>query len=155
MWIKTHRNLVCMKDQTLCVFSQIKDRKHIEQNFYSVAREMPRGGTWGCCGESKTLAWGFAMEPHRLRALADICMVVMDPCVGAFLRLLSCSILCMFISRLKLHSLLDEINWLFLSQTIFIVSDLIKPIAFSNVRYMSFIAWLLPCHFLYRILSCP
>ena len=29
--------------QTLRVFSQIKDRKHIEQNFYSFARVMPRG----------------------------------------------------------------------------------------------------------------
>ena len=38
----------------LCVFSQIKDRKHIEQNFHSVARVMPLGGTWGCWGESKT-----------------------------------------------------------------------------------------------------
>ena len=34
--------------QTLCVFSQIKDRKHIKQNFHSVAKVMPRGGTWGC-----------------------------------------------------------------------------------------------------------
>ena len=54
---------------SLCVFSQIKDRKHIEQNFHSVARVMPRGGTYRCWGESKTLAWGFAMAPHRLRAL--------------------------------------------------------------------------------------
>ena len=36
--------------QTLCVFSQIKDRHHIEQNFYSVAKVMPRGGTAGCWG---------------------------------------------------------------------------------------------------------
>ena len=36
--------------QTLCVFSQIKDRKHIEQNFYSVAKVMPRDGTEGCWG---------------------------------------------------------------------------------------------------------
>ena len=54
---------------SLCVFSQIKDRKHIEQNFHSVARVMPRGGTYRCWGESETLAWGFAMVPHRLRAL--------------------------------------------------------------------------------------
>ena len=33
--------------QTLCVFSQIKDRKHSEQNFHSVARFMPWGGTGG------------------------------------------------------------------------------------------------------------
>ena len=54
------------------MFSQIKDRKHIEQNFYSVAKVMPRGGTGGA-GESKTLAWGFAMAPHRLRALVKYC----------------------------------------------------------------------------------
>ena len=35
--------------QTLCVFSQIKERKHIELNFYSFARVMPRGVTWGVC----------------------------------------------------------------------------------------------------------
>ena len=51
------------------MFSQIKDRKHIEQDFHSVAKVMPRGGTVGCFWESKTLAWGFAMAPHRLRAL--------------------------------------------------------------------------------------
>ena len=50
--------------QTLCVFSQIKDRKHIEHNFHFVARVMPRGGTLGCLGASKTLAWGFAMAPY-------------------------------------------------------------------------------------------
>ena len=51
------------------VFSQIKDRKHIEQNVHSVARVMPRDGTCGCCVESKTLAWGFAIAPYRLCAL--------------------------------------------------------------------------------------
>ena len=49
--------------QTLCVLTY-KDRKHIEQNFHSVARVMPRVGTWGCWGESKTLVLGFAMAPH-------------------------------------------------------------------------------------------
>ena len=34
----------------LCMFSQIKDRKHIEQNFHSVARVRPRNGTWGAGG---------------------------------------------------------------------------------------------------------
>ena len=38
---------------SLCVFSQ-KDRKHIEQNFHSVARVMPRDGTLWVLGESKT-----------------------------------------------------------------------------------------------------
>ena len=51
------------------MFSQIKDRKHIEQNFHSVARVIPRGGTCGFWEESKTLAWGSAMAPHLLRAL--------------------------------------------------------------------------------------
>ena len=39
--------------QTLCVFSQIKDRKHIEQNFHSAAEVMPRDGTGGCWGSQK------------------------------------------------------------------------------------------------------
>ena len=39
--------------QTLCVFSQIKDRKHIEQNIHSVAKDMPRGGTAVCWGSQK------------------------------------------------------------------------------------------------------
>ena len=34
----------------LCVFSQIKDTKHIEQNFHSVAKVMPRDGTGGSGG---------------------------------------------------------------------------------------------------------
>ena len=50
----------------------IKDRKHIEQNFHSVARVMPQGWDLGVLGGSKTLAWGFAMAPHRLRILVDI-----------------------------------------------------------------------------------
>ena len=55
--------------QTLCVFSQIKDSKHIVKDFHSVAR-VGLGAAGG--GESKTLAWGFAMVPHRLRALVFI-----------------------------------------------------------------------------------
>ena len=34
--------------QTLCAFLQIKDRKHIEQNFYPVAGFMPKGWDLGC-----------------------------------------------------------------------------------------------------------
>ena len=41
-------------------------RKYIEQNFDSVAGVMPQGVGLGGAGESKTLAWGFAMAPHRL-----------------------------------------------------------------------------------------
>ena len=36
--------------QTLSVFSQIKGRKHIEQNFHSVAGIMPQGWDLGCWG---------------------------------------------------------------------------------------------------------
>ena len=46
--------------QTLCVFSQITDSKHIEQKFHSVAGVMPQGWDLGMLG-SKTLAWAFAM----------------------------------------------------------------------------------------------
>ena len=53
------------------MFSQIKDRKHIEQNFHSVAGVMPQGWDLGCWG-SKALAWGFAMAPHRLRILVKM-----------------------------------------------------------------------------------
>ena len=72
--VKYHFNMSISKvfiPNSLCVFSQIKDRKHIELNFNSVARVMPPDGTCGCWGESKTLAWGFAMVPHRLRALVS------------------------------------------------------------------------------------
>ena len=36
------------------------------------------GGTWGSLGGgvSKILAWGFAMAPHRLRVLVDICFTI-------------------------------------------------------------------------------
>ena len=59
--------------QTLRVFSQIKDRKHIEQNFHSIAGIMHAPGVGlGGAGVSKTLAWGFAMVPDRLRILVSI-----------------------------------------------------------------------------------
>ena len=52
----------------LSVISQIKDRKQIEKNFHSVAGIMLKG--WGLGmrvgGGVKSLAWGFAMAPHRL-----------------------------------------------------------------------------------------
>ena len=55
--------------QTLCAVLQNKDRKHIEQNFHSVALVMSQGWDLGVLGGSKTLAWGFAMGPHQLRIL--------------------------------------------------------------------------------------
>ena len=57
----------------LCVFSQIKCRKHIEKK-HSVVEFMPQGGH-GVLGEGvKKLAWGFAKAPHRLRFLVLICI---------------------------------------------------------------------------------
>ena len=57
--------------QTLCAFLQIKDIKHIEQNFHCVAWVMPQGWDLGVLGGSKTLGWGFAMASHRLRILVQ------------------------------------------------------------------------------------
>ena len=48
-----HINFNCVY-QTLRVFSQIKHRKHIEQNFHSVAGIMPKGWDLGVLGGSKT-----------------------------------------------------------------------------------------------------
>ena len=36
--------------QTLCVFSQMKDTKHIRRDFYSVALVMPQGSDLGALG---------------------------------------------------------------------------------------------------------
>ena len=60
--------------QALCAFLQIEDRKHIEQNFHSVAGVMPQGWELGMLGGSKVLAWRFAMVPHRLRILVTSCI---------------------------------------------------------------------------------
>ena len=59
------------------MFSQIKDRKPIKQNFHSVARVMPQGWDLGVLAGSETLAWGFAMAPHRLRILVIICFYLL------------------------------------------------------------------------------
>ena len=58
--------------QTLCVFSHIKDRKNNEQNFHSVARILPYGGTWGAGESKKTLLWVFAMAPTQLLVLVSL-----------------------------------------------------------------------------------
>ena len=55
----------------LCVFSQIKDRKHIEQNFHSVAKVMTQDGTGGA-GGVKNFSMGICDGAHRLRALVYI-----------------------------------------------------------------------------------
>ena len=56
--------------QTLCVFSQIKESVS-NRFFILLLGSCPRGGTLGCWW-SKTLAWGFAMAPHRLRILVTL-----------------------------------------------------------------------------------
>ena len=53
------------------MFSQIKENI-LNIFFILLLGSCPRGGTWGCWG-SKTLAWGFAMVPHRLRILVLYC----------------------------------------------------------------------------------
>ena len=59
---------------SLCVYSQIKKIENIlNRIFILLPGSCPRGGTCGCWGESKTLSWGFAMAPHRLRALVAFC----------------------------------------------------------------------------------
>ena len=37
-------------NQTLCVFSHMKDIKHIRRDFHLAAWSCPRGGTWGYRG---------------------------------------------------------------------------------------------------------
>ena len=43
--------------QTLCTFLQIKDRKHIEQNYQSVAGVMPQVWDLGCWVGQKLKRW--------------------------------------------------------------------------------------------------
>ena len=57
------------------MLSQIKDRKHIEQNFHSVAGIMRHRWDLGVLGGSKTLAWGFAMAPYRLCVLVLLIII--------------------------------------------------------------------------------
>ena len=61
--------------QTLRVFSQIKKIEKILNRIFILillSGSCPVVGLVGGGGESKTLAWGFAMAPHRLRALVII-----------------------------------------------------------------------------------
>ena len=40
----------------------------------------PIVGTWG----SKTLAWGFVIEPHRLRVLVEVVLLITVWCLTIF-----------------------------------------------------------------------
>ena len=72
---RLHCQILRFLYQTLCAFLQIKDRKHIEQNFYFVDVVMPQGWDLGVLGGSKTLARGLAMAPHRPRILVLFCFL--------------------------------------------------------------------------------
>ena len=50
--------------QTLRVFSQIKDRKHIEQNFHSVAGVVPQGWDFGALGVPREVQIFFFKHGH-------------------------------------------------------------------------------------------
>ena len=59
--------------QTLCVFSQLKGRKHIEQNFHSVAKVMPWVGLQGA-GGVKNFSVGICDgAPSTARSSIHIC----------------------------------------------------------------------------------
>ena len=64
----------------VCVLTN-KDRKHIEQNFHSVAKVMPRGGTAGCLGV-KNFSVGIcdgapSTAPSSIKMLTLIRLVLM------------------------------------------------------------------------------
>ena len=56
--------------QTLCVFSQMKDTKHIRWNFHSAAWVMPQGWDFGALGVPQGLffvfqTWSFGISNRR------------------------------------------------------------------------------------------
>ena len=60
--------------QTLCVFSQMKDTKHIRRDFYSVAFVMPQGwdfGALGCQGGQQTFFSNMVMWHIKLTGMTS------------------------------------------------------------------------------------
>ena len=55
--------------QTLLQFSVIKDKKHIEQNFHSVAGIMPQGWDLGVLGGQKLKRGDFQWRPNDCAVL--------------------------------------------------------------------------------------
>ena len=54
----------------------MKDRKHIEHNFHSVAGSCPRGGTWGAeGGGGKNFSVGICDGAPLTSALVDVVIV--------------------------------------------------------------------------------
>ena len=63
--------------QTLCVFSQMKDRKHIEHTFHSVAGVMPQGWNFGVLrgGGGQNFSVGICDGAPLTSALVDVVIV--------------------------------------------------------------------------------
>ena len=59
----------------------LKDRKHIEQNYHSVARVIPRGGTWGS-GGVKNLSVGICDGVPSTARSSSLFVVAFIVCVG-------------------------------------------------------------------------
>ena len=67
----------------MCEFSQIKDRKHIEQNFHFVAKVMPPVGTVGA-GGVKNFSVGIcdgAPSTARSSFLIEVIQVLYNNCM--------------------------------------------------------------------------
>ena len=58
------------------MFSQIKDRKHIEQNFHSVARVMPQGWDFGGAGRVKNFSVGICDGARSTARLVEFIKMV-------------------------------------------------------------------------------
>ena len=54
-------------NQNLCVFSQLKDIKHIKQDFYLVTRVMPQGWDLGCWGGQKIQFSKHGHEAYQIK----------------------------------------------------------------------------------------
>ena len=61
---RLHCQILRFLYQTLCAFLQIKDRKHIEKNFHSVARIMPHWWDLGVLGGSQNFSVGICNGAH-------------------------------------------------------------------------------------------
>ena len=73
------------------MFSQIKDRQHIEHNFHFVAKVMPRGGTAGCLGSLKLSVGICDGAPSPARSSF---FLIVSPVVYWGFVFISCFVLC-------------------------------------------------------------
>ena len=70
-----HVNFKHIFYQTLCVFSQMKDRKHIEHNFHSVPGVMPQGWNLGVLMWAKNFSVGISDGAPSTSVLVDFVIV--------------------------------------------------------------------------------